>query len=224
MTTKTIAAMILSTFASQAMFADITMVTNVYDRVNEVYAFTNVCGERPENEIGRADWEIDRLRWNSYEYFNSARHGGFRFGYVNDKFRSLCALVSNRCDEIVADWPAYETNDVARFTLISAIGFTSKLSNMTNIANKVLTMYETDHASISEDTLDLIRWPLGTPMEMEQYLGLNSDVPGVRNMIQRLRSIAVVNSNTNAIEFCDECLSGERKRWLREMMAAGALP
>ena len=219
---KTMAAMFLVAVASQAMFADITMVTNVYDRVNEVYAFTNVW-ERPTGADAMALWDKDRLRWNSYEYFNSARHGGFRFGYVNDKFRSLCALVSNRCDEIVADWPAYETNDVARFTLISAIGFTSKLSNMTNLANKVLTMYENDHASISEDTLDLIRWPLGTPMEMEQYLGLNSDVPGVRNMIQRLRSIAVVNSNTNAIEFCDECLSGERKRWLREMMAAGAL-
>ncbi len=221
MKSKTITAMLLSTFANQAMFADITMVTNVYDRVNEVYAFTNVCGERPENEIGRADWEIDRLRWNPYEYFNSARHGGFRFGYVNDKFRSLCALVSNRCDEIVADWPAYETNDVARFTLISAIGFTSKLSNMTNLANKVLTMYENDHASISEDTLELIKWPLGTPAEMEQYLGLNYDMPSVNSIIQRLRTIAVVNSNTNTVRFCDKCLSGERKRLIGAMIEAG---
>ena len=218
---KTMAAMFLVAVSSQAMFADITMVTNVYDRVNEVYAFTTVCGERPTGAEAVAEWEKDRLRWNPYYHYISARHGGFRFGYANDKFRSLCALVSNRCDEIVADWPAYETNEVARFTLISAIGFTSNLSNMTNLANKVLTMYENDHASISEDTLELIEWPLGTPAEMEQYLGLNYDMPSVNSIIQRLRTIAVVNSNTNTVRFCDKCLSGERKRLISAMIEAG---
>ena len=218
---KTMVAMFLVAVSSQAMFADITMVTNVYDRVNEVYAFTTVCGERPTGAEEMAEWDKDRLRWNPYYHYISARHGGFRFGYANDKFRSLCALVSNRCDEIVADWPAYETNDVARFTLISAIGFTSNLSNMTNLANKVLTMYENDHASISEDTLELIEWPLGTPAEMEQYLGLNYDMPSVNSIIQRLRTIAVVNSNTNTVRFCDKCLSGERKRLISAMIEAG---
>ena len=218
---KTMVAMFLVAVSSQAMFADITMVTNVYDRVNEVYAFTTVCGERPTGAEAVAEWEKDRLRWNPYYHYISARHGGFRFGYANDKFRSLCALVSNRCDEIVADWPAYETNEVARFTLISAIGFTSNLSNMTNLANKVLTMYENDHASISEDTLELIEWPLGTPAEMEQYLGLNYDMPSVNSIIQRLRTIAVVNSNTNTVRFCDKCLSGERKRLISAMIEAG---
>ena len=220
---KTMAAMFLVVVASQAMFADITMVTNVYDRVNEVYSFTTEYGERPTGAEAVAEWEKDRLRWSPYDHFNSARHGGFRFGYANDKFLSLCTFVSNRCDEIVADWPAYETNDVARFTLISAIGFTSKLSNMTNLANKVLTMYENDHASVSEDTLDLIRVPSGTPVEMEHYLGVNYDIPGVSNIIQRLRAIAVANSDTNTVGFCDEYLSGERKRWFLEMKAGGAL-
>lgn len=116
----------------------------------------------------------------------------------------------------------YETNEVARFTLISAIGF-SGFSNMTNLANKVLTLCENDHNSISQETLRMVECPYGTSDEMENYLGLKIDVPGVSNLVQRLRSIAVENSRTNAVEFLDECLSGERKCWYLDMKAAGAL-
>ena len=219
MTTKTIAAMFLVAVSSQAMFADITMVTNIYDRVNEVYAFTNVW-ERPVDEGARAEWDKDRLRWDPYDHFLTVRGGGFLNDGMTDKFVSFCGFVSNRCNEIVADWPAYETNDVARFTLSSAIGFTS-FSNMTNLAERVLSMYEKDNGSVSTDTLFRIRIPAGTPPDSEHYLALNIDVPGVSNIVQRLRNIAVANSNTNGILYCDACLSGELKAEYLAMKEAG---
>jgi len=194
-----VAALAVVTVTANVCLADYDMVTNIYARANAIY---------------EGHWLSPR------DNFITTRAGGFLNEGMTDKFVSFCGFVSNRCNEIVADWPAYETNEVARFTVISAIGFTS-FSNMTNLAERVLSMYEKDNGSVSTDTLFRIRIPAGTPPDSEHYLALNIDVPGVSNIVQRLRNIAVANSNTNGILYCDACLSGELKAEYLAMKEAG---
>ena len=54
------------------------------------------------------------------------------------KFLALTACVSNHCAEIAADWRTYETNEMVRFTTLSAVGY-SGYSNFTNFADIVTT-------------------------------------------------------------------------------------
>ena len=58
-----VAALAVATVTAKVCLAGYDMVTNVYNRISEVYAFTNVW-ERPVDEDARAEWNKDRLRWN----------------------------------------------------------------------------------------------------------------------------------------------------------------
>ena len=184
-----------------ASLANHDLVTNVYARVNALYG-----------QGGSS----------SAQDFQAIKGGGFAIDGMSDGFISLCNFVSNRCTEIVAEWPSYETKDVARFTLQSAIGYTG-FSNMTNLADKVLSLSEGNPLSVSSETLRMVRFPYGTPFNAENYLALNIDVPGVSNIVTRLKNVYISRSETNSLDVCDEILSGERKQWLLEMKAAGAL-
>jgi hypothetical protein len=182
-------------------FADWSLQTNMYARINSIY---------------------ESSFWTPELHFQAVRGGGFANDGMSDQFLAFCVFVSNRCDEIIAEWPAYETNEVARFTVQSAIGYTG-FSNLTNLAERVLSLYENDSDSISESTLEMVKFPYGTPFAAENYLAFNYDVPGVSNIINRIRSIAEANSNTNVVSSCDRILSGESRQWLQLMMEAGAL-
>ena len=200
-TIRIVAVLAAAVMAGHVCLADFDLVTNVYAKANAVHEGN---GQLP------------------YDYFLGVRGGGFLNDGMTDKFVSFCGFVSNRCNEIVADWPAYETNEVVRFTVHSAIGF-SGFSNLTNLAERVLTLCEANSGAISSESLKMIRVPYGTPFDSEEYLALNIQVPGVSNIVQRLRCIEATKAHTNAVIFCDSCLSGERKEWVNDMKAAGAL-
>ena len=136
------------------------------------------------------------------------------------KFLALTACVSNHCAEIAADWRTYETNEMVRFTTLSAVGY-SGYSNFTNFADIVTTRRLSDPSLCSWNTVSFLLSPYGTPCDPS--IGLNYDNPVVSNIVLKIRQIAVMENNTNEVDTCDVFLSGEWKRHHLEMKAAGAL-
>ena len=136
------------------------------------------------------------------------------------KFIALSSFISNHCAEVAADWRTYETNEVVRFTTLSAVGY-SGYSNFTNFADVVATQYLIDPSLCSWDTAHFLFSPYGTPCET--YMALNYDNPAVSNVILKIRQVAVMNNDTNGVDTCDVYLSGKWKRQYLEMKAAGAL-
>ena len=163
-------------------------------------------------------------RPRSREYlFDSVRGGGVQMdleGMQLERFFDLSSYVSNHCAEIAADWRTYETNEMVRFTTLSAVGY-SGFCNYTNFVDIVATRRLSDPSLCSWDTVQFLISPYGTPGEA--YLGLNCDLPVVSNIVLKIRQIAVMENNTNAVNGCDSFLSGEWKRHHLEMKAAGAL-
>ena len=153
--------------------------------------------------------------------YHAALGGGMVSECMNDTFRSLCHFVSNHCDEIAADWMAYETNDMVRFTTLSAVGF-SGFDNLTNLASHVLSLYEADANAISWQTIEMLSGP-DDPPDAAHYLCLNYDVPGVSNLVNRFKAIYVGRGELERASMFDADLSGEAKRDYLDMKAAGAL-
>lgn len=179
---------------------DVAFVTNVFFRAHEVYA------------VGDA---------SPISVFHDAVGGGILQACDRDRFFTFVHFVSNNCDRIIADWGAYETNRVARFTTQCAIGFMG-FEAQTNLADKVLSMYEADVNAVSWDTMQMIRHPDGPP-DICNYLALHYDNPCVSNIIMRLRAIAVQRSDSELVDDCDMLLTGQPKRAYLDMKDAGAL-
>ena len=184
-------------------YPDNLLASNIYVQVRSVYAYDT--------------WQT------LYDYFYAVRGGGVRLDLEDrdmPKFLALTACVSNHCAEIAADWRTYETNEVVRFTTLSAVGY-SGYSNFTNFADIVTTQRLSDPSFCSWNTVSFLLSPYGTPCDPS--IGLNYDNPVVSNIVLKIRQIAVVENNTNEVDTCDVFLSGEWKREYLEMKAAGAL-
>ena len=186
---------------------DNDFVTNVYSKVTKLYEEHKVHG----NPV------------SSYSRFLGVRGGGINNEFFDDeirKFTNLVEIVSNNCASIAADWRTYETNEMVRFTVLSAVGY-SGYDNYTNFVNTVITpscsLLYTNRWATVKFMLD----PYGT--EMEHQLALNYENPIVSNVVQRIKSESILQSNTNYINWCSEILSGEWKRWYLDMKMSGAL-
>ena len=180
-----------------------SLASNVYARVRSVYV-SDAAGESP------------------FSYF-MAVHGGINRDLLDrdmPKFLELASFVSNHCAEITADWRTYETNEMVRFTTLSAIGY-SGYRNYTNSFDRLLGVAECDPASCGWRTVDFLASPYGTPMDCQLSLNFENSVSS--NLVLRYKSLAIANSDTNAVRYCDEVLSGEWKRDHLIMEAAGAL-
>ena len=176
-------------------------VTNIYAQANAVFQSENAA--------------------HPMQAYHAALGGGMAAECMNDTFRALCNFVSNHCEEIAADWMSYETNDVVRFTTLSAAGF-SGFDNLTNLAAHVLSLYEVDANAISWQTIEMLSSP-DDPPEAAHYLCLNYDVPGVSNLVNRFKAIYVGRGEMDRASLFDADLSGEGKRDYLDMKAAGAL-
>lgn len=155
----------------------------------------------------------------STQLFHRVLGGGIMQARMTDEFASFCNFVSNHCTEIAADWLTYETNEMVRFTTQSAVSF-SGFANQTNFASRILALYEADTNTVSWGTIEMIRSPDG-PSAAAHYLGLHYDIPGVSNIIMRLRTIATNAGVASLAEACDEDLSGETRQNYLGMDAAG---
>lgn len=181
---------------------DNLLASNIYTQVRSIYAYDT---------------------WELFHYFQAVRGGGVRMDLEDrdmPKFLALSSFVSNHCAEIAADWRTYETNEVVRFTTLSAIGY-SGYNNFTNFADIVSTRRLADSTLCSWWTVRFLTSPYGTPCETS--IALNYDNPVVSNILYKIRQCAVMENNTNEVDTCDVILSGEWKRHHLEMKAAGAL-
>ena len=124
------------TFAATILFANICvaddscLLTNVYQKVHHIYSDYVFCG---------------RLRTPEY-FFSGVRGGGVDFeldGVHLERFMELVNVVSNNYGTIASNWYAYETNEMSRFTILSAIGYLG-YENYTNFVDKILAYSETD--------------------------------------------------------------------------------
>ena len=156
-------------------------------------------------------------------FFRSVRGGGVAMeleGEQLTRFTTLVEIVSNNCASIATDWRTYETNEMVRFTVLSAVGY-SGYDNYTNFVNTVITPSCSLLYTNRWETVNFMLDPYGT--EMEHQLALNSENPIVSNVVQRIKSESVLQSNTNYVNWCSEILSGEWKRWYLDMKMSGAL-
>ena len=179
---------------------DMALVSNVYVRAHGVYA---EAGESAQSG------------------FHDALGGGILNACSSGRFMAFRDYVTNHCDEIVTDWVSYETNDLVRFTTQCAIGY-SCFEMQTNLAHKVLSLYEANTNSIGWGTIEMLASPDGYP-DVEHYLELHYDSPGVSNIIVRLKAIAIQRNENKLREYCDSLFTGEPKREYLEMKACGAL-
>ena len=202
------------TFAATVLFAnvciadDYCLLTNVYQKVQHIYRDYVFCG---------------RLRTPEY-FFSGVRGGGIDFeleGNHLERFMDLVNIVSNNYRAIVSDWYGYETNEMSRFTILSAVGY-SGYENYTNFVDKILEYSERNTQTNYFRSLNFIMSPYGTRQDCK--LALNYENAIVSNLFLRFKAQAVKNADTNNVNWCDEVLSGEWKRsYLDEEATMGGL-
>ena len=187
---------------------DNVLLTNVHLKCSRVYQdrYMNGRARSPEG------------------YFQCVRGGGVDFeleGIHLERFMDLVNIVSNNYRAIVSDWYGYETNEMSRFTILSAVGY-SGYENYTNFVDKILEYSETDTRTNYWRSLRFIMSPYGT--KQENRLALNYENAIVSNLFLRFKAQAVKNADTNNVNWCDEVLSGEWKRsYLDEEATMGGL-
>ena len=158
-----------------------------------------------------------------FDHFVSVRDGGvgrMLSGEHLARFGALSSFVSNHCAEIAANWPTYETNEVVRFTTLSAVGY-SGFDNMTNFALSVIGQYSSNTNYCGWNTIKFLRNPYATPMEW--YMTMNHEESAISNALATIMAKANERGDTNAVAICEQDLSGEAKVRILELKAAGAL-
>ena len=75
------------------------LASNIYSRVKSMY---------------EGHW------LSPFDYFLAVRGGGVEMEMETTNFFTFVSFVSNNCSAIAADWPTYETNEMVRFTTLSA--------------------------------------------------------------------------------------------------------
>ncbi len=183
------------------------LLTNIYQKTSHLYSDFVFCG---------------RLRTPEY-FFLGVRGGGVNFeldGIHLERFMELVKVVSNNYAAVASDWYSYETNEMSRFTILSAVAYLG-YDSYTNFVDRILEYSETDVRTNYWRSLRFIMSPYGT--KQENRLALNCENATVSNFFQRLRQQAINNGETNSVNWCNDVLSGEWKKDHLQMEAAGAL-
>lgn len=183
------------------------LVTNIYAKTIRVYSDYVFLGKQRTPEY----------------FFSGVRGGGIDFeldGVHLERFMDLVNVVSNNCSEIASDWHTYETNEMVRFTTLSAVGY-SGYGNYTNFIDRLLTYSETDTRTNYWHSLRFIMSPYGT--KQENKLALRYEDATVSNFFVRLRQQAINYGETNSVNWCNDVLSGEWAKDHLQMEAAGTL-
>ncbi len=180
--------------------------TNIYERAYSIFRIDGEC--TLEKDVMRRFYGI---------------RGGYGMGmdlngYERSAFSNLCAVVSNKYVEVASDWRSYSTNELVRFSVLSAIGFSGR-DIYTNFTGRILSLYESFPSDDGWRSVVFLQCPYGTPMEW--CLTFDYDKPGISNLIQRISAAASQHGSTNVVSTCDEMLSGESKRVHLELRANG---
>ena len=189
-------------------FADTNiLITNVYEKCLCVFQ----------------DYRLQGYAITPEDRFLAVRGGGVNFeldGIHLERFMELVKVVSNNYAAVASDWYSYETNEMSRFTILSAVAYLG-YDSYTNFVDRILEYSETDVRTNYWRSLRFIMSPYGT--KQENRLALNYENATVSNFFQRLRQQAINNGETNSVNWCNDVLSGEWKKDHLQMEAAGAL-
>lgn len=178
-----------------------TLATNLYARALAVYDAESV-------EHGG-----DRER--AYK----AISGGCFCDEVNmTNFMPFCSFVSNRWNEVLADWHTYETNDMVRYITLCGLGY-SGFANYTNFLSQTLARYDSDTNYCAWGTIKHLQCLHGT--RAQYYLNMNYEDPGVESIVRTIKRLAVNVGDSETSKYCDDILSGESKRFCLDMIAIG---
>ena len=187
---------------------DNVLLTNVHLKCSRVYQdrYMNGRARSPEG------------------YFQCVRGGGVNFeldGIHLERFMELVEVVSNNYAAVAADWYSYETNEMVRFTTLSAVGYLG-FNSYTNFVTQLLDYNDSTRTTNLWNSIRFISDPYGTPMEFQ--LALNYESAIASNQILRIKSCATLNGATNTINWANKVLSGEWKRsYLDEEATMGGL-
>ena len=183
------------------------LITNVYEKCLCVFQ----------------DYRLQGYAITPEDRFLAVRGGGVNFeldGIHLERFMELVKVVSNNYAAVASDWYSYETNEMSRFTILSAVAYLG-YDSYTNFVDRILEYSETDVRANYWRSLRFIMSPYGT--KQENRLALNYENATVSNFFQRLRQQAINNGETNSVNWCNDVLSGEWKKDHLQMEAAGAL-
>ena len=169
------------------------LASNIYSRVKSMY---------------EGHW------LSPFDYFLAVRGGGVDLEMPTADFFEFASFVSNNCSAIAADWPTYETNEMVRFTTLSAVGY-SGVDNYTNFVDRILALHEGNVNSCGWETVRFLFHPYGTASH--NTLDIYYDTSTVSNIIQRVRAIAIQRGDTNLLFTCDFMASGAQKQIILEM-------
>ena len=168
------------------------LASNVYSKVKQLYADHS----------------------SPFDFFITVRGGGVDLEMPTADFFEFASFVSNNCSAIAADWPTYETNEMVRFTTLSAVGY-SGVDNYTNFVDRILALHEGNVNSCGWETVRFLFHPYGTASH--NTLDIYYDTSTVSNIIQRVRAIAIQRGDTNLLFTCDFMASGVQKQIILEM-------
>ena len=169
------------------------LASNIYSRVKSMY---------------EGHW------LSPFDFFITVRGGGVDLEMPTANFFEFASFVSNNCSAIAADWPTYETNEMIRFTTLSAVGY-SGVDNYTNFVDRILALHEGNVNSCGWETVRFLFHPYGTASH--NTLDIYYDTSTVSNIIQRVRAIAIQRGDTNLLFTCDFMASGAQKQIILEM-------
>ena len=189
------------------LVAGSSLTTNIYAKTHRIYE----------------EYSLHGTAYTPLEHFLGVRGGGVAMELEGEhlaRFTNLVEIVSNNCASIAADWRTYETNEMVRFTVLSAVGY-SGYDNYTNFVNTVITPSCSLLYTNRWETVKFMLDPYGT--EMEHQLALNYESLGISNIVQKIKAESVLQGNTNYVNWCNKILSGEWKRWYLDMKISGAL-
>ena len=189
---KMIVCFVLSAFVAIVAIGD-DLSSNVYMKVASIFSGGDLS-------------ETNRL-------FAAVRGGGFDNELDSCQFNDLNSYVSNNCNQILSSWSLYRTNEVVRFSVLSAVGF-SGVDVYTNTLSCLLASFESGCTS-EWASIEFVASPYGTPLD--GILARRISAPGFSNLVSRVKSASLLMSDADTSDWCDEVLSGAAKRELDDL-------
>ena len=135
-------------------------------------------------------------------------------------FRELIPIVSNNYVAVERDWNDYRTNEVVRFTVLSAVAF-SGVGVYTNFTAAMVARCERGCDTNDWESIRFLVTPIMTPQE--RAMMLNYDEPPYSNLLSRIRTCATRRNDTATAGICDDYISGEPRKEYLELKAAGTI-
>lgn len=184
------------------VFLELNLLFNIYKDVGKVYGSSTY--------------------FDAETLFMGVRGGDGLVGNADTEkpFLELVAAVSNNHAAIERSWDGYGTNEVVRFTVLSAVGF-SGVDVYTNFTAAIVARCERTGDTNDWESVRFLLTPVMT--DQERAFMMNYDKPPYDDLLRLIRDCATRRNDTKTVEVCDEYLSGEPRREYLDLKEAGGI-